>query len=60
MVLSVVEVLLVGGLVWVNDSSLGWIINENVNHDISMTKNHGFGFSCGISLRRGGGPLSLA
>lgn len=53
-------VLLEGKLVEVNDRSLGWRINENVNHDASIIKNHGLGFSCGISLRRGYCPLSLA
>lgn len=43
-----------------SDSSLGWMMSEKVSHDASMMKNHGFGLSCGISLRRGGGPLSLA
>ena len=49
----VVGVLLVEGeLVGVNDRSLGWIIKEKVNHDVSMMKNHGLGLSCGMSLRR--------
>lgn len=43
-----------GGLVGVKDRSLGWIIKEKVNHDRSMMKNHGFGLSWGMSLRRGG------
>lgn len=48
----VVEFMLDGGLVEVNCSSLGWKINEKVIHDISRMRNHGFGLSCGISLRR--------
>lgn len=58
--MEVVEVLLEGELVGVNDRSLGWMTREKVNQDANMTKNHGLGLSCGISLRRGGGPLSLA
>lgn len=46
------SVLLVGGFVVVNDSSLGWMIKENVSQDVIMMKSHGFGLSCGISLRR--------
>lgn len=46
MVLNVaVSGLLDGGLLSVNDSSLGWIINVKVNHVVSMMKNQGFGFS---------------
>lgn len=45
-------VLLDGGLVVVNDRSFGWIRSENVSHEASRMKNHGFGLSCGISLRR--------
>lgn len=48
----VVDVLLMGGLVRINDSSLGWMIRESVSQDMIMMKNHGFGLSCGISLRR--------
>lgn len=55
----IVEVLLVGWLVGMNVRSLGWIIIEKVSHDRIMIENHGFGLSCGISLRREG-PLSLA
>lgn len=54
----VVGVLFVGGFVGVNDSILGWIIREYVNHDVIMIKSHGFGLSCGISLRRRGSSLS--
>lgn len=45
-------VLLVGGFVGVNAKILGWMINENVSHDMIMMKNHGFGLSWGIPLRR--------
>lgn len=55
-----VMVLSEGRLVEVNIRSLGWRINEKVNQDISIIKNHGLGFSWGISLRRKYGPLSLA
>lgn len=48
----VVGILLRGRLVAVNDSSFGWIINEKASHVINRVKNHGFGLSCGISLRR--------
>lgn len=44
----------------VNESILGWIIRENVSHDKIMMKNHGFGLSWGMSLRRNGCPLCLA
>lgn len=40
--------------------SLGWMINERVSQDTSIMGSHGFGLSCGMSLRRNGGPLSLA
>lgn len=50
----VVGVLLEGELVEINDRSFGWMIMEKVNHDASMMKNHGFGLSCGMPLRRGG------
>lgn len=49
----VVGVLLEGELVGINDRSFGWMIKEKVNHDRSMMKSHGFGLSCGMSLRRG-------
>lgn len=55
-----VDVLLDGGLVEVKVMSLGWMISEKVSHDVSIIRNHGFGLSCGMSLRRVGGPLSLA
>lgn len=45
--------LLDGGFIVTNVSSLGWIIRVKVSHEVSMIKNHGFGFSCGIPLRRG-------
>ena len=60
MVLVVECVLLEGWLVRVSDRSLGWMIREKVSHDTNIMKNHGLGLSCGISSRRGGGPLSLA
>lgn len=60
MVLVVVRALLEGGLEDINDRSLGWITSENVSHDKVRMRNHGFGLSWGMSLRRGGGPLSLA
>lgn len=37
----------------INDSSFGWMIRERVSHEAIMIKNQGFGFSWGISLRRG-------
>lgn len=45
MVFGVVGALLDGGFVDTNDSSLGWIIRDNVSHEDSMIKNQGFGFS---------------
>ena len=53
-------VLLMGGFVGVKDSILGWMIRENVNHDIIIMESHGFGLSCGMSLRRRNFPLCLA
>lgn len=53
-------VLLEGELADVNSRSLGCMMSEKVNQEVNMIKNHGFGFNCGISLRRVGGPLSLA
>lgn len=50
----VVRVLLLGELVDVNDRSLGSITKEKVSHNSNIMKNQGFGFSCGMSLRRGG------
>jgi len=55
-----VAVLLEGGLTGVNESNLGWMISERVSQDSNMMRNHGVGLSCGISLRRMDGPLSLA
>lgn len=60
MVLGATLGLVEGGLVVVNDSSLGWMISEKTLQDMSRIKNHGFGLSWGISLRRVAGPLSLA
>lgn len=37
---------------------LGWMINEKVNHDSSMVKNHGLGLSCGILIKEGVPSLS--
>lgn len=51
--LGAVTGLLDGGFIVTNVSSLGWIIRAKVSHEVSMIKNHGFGFSCGIPLRRG-------
>lgn len=51
---------LVGWLVEIKVMSLGWMINEKVSQDVSIMRNHGFGLSCGMSLRRDGCPLSLA
>ena len=45
MVVGVVCILLDGGFMEIKDRSLGWIIMEKVSHEISMIKNHGFGFS---------------
>lgn len=45
MVLGVTLGLVEGGLVVVNDSSLGWIISEKTLQDMSRIKNHGFGLS---------------
>lgn len=44
--------LLDGGLVDRNVRILGWISRENVSQEMSMIKNQGVGFSCGMSLRR--------
>ena len=55
-----VVVLLDGGFVDRNVRILGWMSKENVDQEMSMIKNQGVGFSCGISLRRGSVPLSLA
>lgn len=52
--------LLDGGLIGVNDRSLGWMIKEKVSQDRTMMKNHGLGFNWGMSLRRAGDPQSLA
>ena len=46
-------VLFWGWLVGVNGRSLGWIISEKIIQVVSMVKNHGLGFSWGMSLRRG-------
>lgn len=27
------------------ESSFGWMIRDRVSHEVSMIKNHGFGFS---------------
>lgn len=48
----VIAVLLAGGFVGEKESVLGWIIRENVSHDIIIMESHGFGLSCGIPLRR--------
>lgn len=53
MVLVVVEVLLEGGLVDINDRSLGWITSERVSHDRVRIRNHGFGLSWGIVIKEG-------
>lgn len=51
-----VNALLDGGFVDKNVMILAWMIRENVSQEMSMIKNHGAGFSCGMSLRRGCAP----
>ena len=53
MVLGATGGLLDGGFIDTNVRILGWIIREKVSHVMIIIKNHGAGFSCGISLRRG-------
>lgn len=56
----VILVLLEGGFVGMKDRSLGCMRRRKIAHDVSIIRNHGFGLSCGISLRRRSRPLSLA